>query len=269
MTLLRAVLSPSMLRSFADGDLFGEIWGSVPPRVIALHGWRRTHADFTSVVGPGSTSGEYSALALDLPGFGASPPPPTAWGSADYAVLVAKTLEELSAPPIVVLGHSFGGRVGVHLAASRPDLVKGLVLTGAPVARTDAPRRRPPLGFRLVRSLRRARLVPERMLERSRRLHGSSDYLAAHGVVRQVLVRLLAEDYDDQIARIHCPVELVWADDDTEAPLAVGRKLAETIAGSTLTVCPGAGHMTPLTVPECLRQAVDRALEAPCGAATQ
>jgi pimeloyl-ACP methyl ester carboxylesterase len=265
----RAVLSPGMLRSFADGELFGEMWGEPPPRVIALHGWRRTHGDFTSVVGPGSGSDRYSALAVDLPGFGASPPPESAWGSAEYAALVARTLEEIQAPPVVVLGHSFGGRIGVHLAASRPDLVKALVLTGAPVARTGAPRRKPPLSFRTIRALRRGRLVPEVVLERSRQRHGSSDYLAARGVVRQVLVRLLAEDYDDRIVRIHCPVELVWADDDTEAPLAVGEKLATMIPGSNLTVCPGAGHMTPLTVPDHLRQAVDRALQAPCGAATQ
>jgi pimeloyl-ACP methyl ester carboxylesterase len=256
-----------MLRSFQDGELFGEVWGDLPPRVIALHGWRRAHGDFNSVIGPGSASGECAGLALDLPGFGASPPPPSAWGSADYAALVARTLEELSAPPVVVLGHSFGGRVGVHLAAERPDLVRALVLTGAPVARTDGPRRKPPLGYRVVRSLRRARLVPEGVLEKARQRHGSSDYLAAQGIIRPVLVRLLAEDYDEQIARIKCPVELVWADDDTEAPLAVGKKLAATIPGSNLVVCPGAGHMTPLTVPDALRQAVDRALDAPRAAA--
>ena len=256
-----------MLRSFAGGDLFGEIWGSPPPRVLALHGWRRTHSDFTGVLGPGSKTGPTSAIALDLPGFGASPPPHDPWGSAEYAALVARVLRE-GGPgwpegPVVVLGHSFGGRVAVHLAATDPELVRALVLTGAPVARREGGGRKPPAAFRLMRSARKAHLIPEEMLERARQRYGSADYVAAQGVMRQVLVRLLSENYEDQISRIGCPVELVWGDDDTEAPLSIARAVHGAIPGSILTVSPGAGHMTPQSVPELLRQAVDRALEAP------
>src|SRR5580698_1003201 len=107
-----------MLRTFAGGDLFGEVWGPAPPRVLALHGWRRTHTDFAAVIGAASQAGPCAGAALDLPGFGASPPPSEAWGSADYAAAVVKVIEELagtsSPAPMVLLGHSFGGRVAVH-----------------------------------------------------------------------------------------------------------------------------------------------------------
>ena len=219
------------------------------------------------MLGPGSVSGPTSAIALDLPGFGASPPPQTAWGSADYAALVARVLREggpgSPVGPVVVLGHSFGGRVAVHLAATEPELVRALVLTGAPVARRVGAVRKPPAAFRLLRSARKAHLVPEEMLERARQRYGSADYIAAQGVMRQVLVRLLAENYESQISRIRCPVELVWGDDDTEAPLSIAKTVHEEIPGSILTVSAGAGHMTPQSVPELLRHAVDRALDAP------
>jgi pimeloyl-ACP methyl ester carboxylesterase len=55
-------------------------------------------------------------------------------------------------------------------------------------------------------------------------------------------------------------VELVWGDDDAEAPPAVARAVADAVPGSRLTLCPGAGHLTPLTVPAELRAAADRAL---------
>ena len=42
------------------------------------------------------------------------------------------------APGAVVLGHSFGGRVAVHLAPARPDRVGALVLTGVPLVRNPA-----------------------------------------------------------------------------------------------------------------------------------
>jgi pimeloyl-ACP methyl ester carboxylesterase len=256
-----------MLRSFSGGDLFGEIWGQPPARVLALHGWRRTHGDFLSVLGPGARTGSSPSIAVDLPGFGASPPPPEAWGSAEYADLVARVLQAggPGSPdgPVVVLGHSFGGRVAVHLAASRPDLVRALVLTGAPIALRGGPTRKPPAAFRLVRAGRKFHLVPETVLERARQRYGSADYVAAQGVMRQVLVKLLAERYEEQLSSIRCPVELFWGDDDTEAPLSIARAVHSAVPGSVLTVSPGAGHMTPLTVPELLRQAVDRALDAP------
>jgi pimeloyl-ACP methyl ester carboxylesterase len=210
-------------------------------------------------------------LAIDLPGFGASPPPSSVWGSPEYAQLVTRVVEEVvsdsgsSSPlPMVVLGHSFGGRVAVHLAASRPDLVRALVLSGAPLARREGAGRRAPAGFRVVRALRRAHVVPETTLERARRRYGSADYVAAEGVMRQVLVRLLSERYDDQLSRIGCPVELVWGDDDTEAPLWIAENVASVVTGAKLTVCAGAGHLTPLSAPMDLRRAVDRLLGATC-----
>jgi pimeloyl-ACP methyl ester carboxylesterase len=256
-----------MLRSFAGGDLFGDVWGSGPPRVLALHGWRRTHDDFAGVIGPSSVAGVCDSIAVDLPGFGATPPPPEAWGSAEYAALVARMLDThgpgAADAPVVVLGHSFGGRVAVHLAASRPDLVRALVLTGAPVAKPQGTARKPPLGFRLVRAMSKAHLVPEATLERARNKYGSPDYVAARGVMRQVLVRLLAERYDEQLSALSCGVELVWGDDDTEVPLSVAEAVVSAVPGAALTVCPGAGHLTPLTAPDSLRQAVERALAAP------
>jgi pimeloyl-ACP methyl ester carboxylesterase len=120
-----------VLKAFDGGRLFGSVHGVGPPAVLALHGWGRTSADFDAVLGG------LDAVALDLPGFGATPPPAEPWGATGYAAAVAPVLGE-AAGPVVVLGHSFGGRVAVHLAAAHPDEVAGLVLTGAPLVRPAA-----------------------------------------------------------------------------------------------------------------------------------
>ena len=62
---------------------------------------------------------------------------------------------------------------------------------------------------------------PSPLLERARNRYGSADYVAAQGVMRQVLVRLLAERYDEQLSAMRCGVELVWGDDDAEVPVSV------------------------------------------------
>ncbi|MGI8684283.1 MAG: alpha/beta fold hydrolase [Acidimicrobiales bacterium] len=245
-----------MLRAFADGKLFGVTSGSGPPSVLALHGWARSSEDFAA------TLRGLDAVALDLPGFGATPAPPEAWGAAGYATAVADVLGELDTP-VVVVGHSFGGRVAVHLAASHPAAVAGLVLTGAPlVRRQGAAARRPALTYRVGRALHRRGLFAESRMDALRRRYGSRDYLAATGVMRGVHVTVVNETYEEQLAAIACPVELVWGDDDTEVPLSVAEAARARLARATLTVVPGAGHLTPLTAPDALRDAVARVRHA-------
>lgn len=239
-----------MLRAFAGGRLFGASFGASRPWVLALPGWRRTHEDFIEVLQ--GTDG----VALDLPGFGATPPPPSAWGSADYAAAVAPVLEEMALPAVVV-GHSFGGTVALNLAAHSPDRVGALVLTGVPLDRAST-RRRPPLGFRVGRALHRAGVVGEKRMERLRFRYGSEDYRAAEGVMRQVLVRSLGERYDDVLARVSCPVELVWGEEDVAAPLGAARAAASRMPLARLTVVPGGGHLLPTTYPAELRHAIER-----------
>ncbi|MDQ1372900.1 MAG: hypothetical protein QOJ09_238, partial [Actinomycetota bacterium] len=73
-----------------------------------------------------------------------------------------------------------------------------------------------------------------------------------------VFVKVVNESYEDQLRALRCPVELVWGDDDTEAPIAVAEEAARLVPGATLIRLPGAGHMTPQTAPDALREALLR-----------
>ena len=242
-----------MLTTFDDGRLFGAATGSAAPWVLALHGWRRTHRDFDGVLAG------LDAVALDLPGFGASPPPPEGWGAAEYAKAVTAVLPAM-AERVVVLGHSFGGRVAVHLAAAEPNRVAALVLTGVPLLRPPGTgtRTKPALAFRIGRALHARRLLSEDRMEQLRQKYGSEDYRLATGVMRAVHVRAVNETYEEQLRLVRGPVELVWGDNDTAAPLAVAEEAAKLLADARLTVLPGAGHLTPLTEPAALTAALER-----------
>jgi pimeloyl-ACP methyl ester carboxylesterase len=235
------------LRAFADGRLFGERFGSGPPVVLGLHGWRRDRTDLAAVLAGAD------AVAVDLPGFGASPPPPDAWGAHEYAESVLPVLDEFPGPAVVV-GHSFGGRVAVCLAATHPQHVHALVLTGVPLLRRGASP--PPLRYRVARSLHRAGFISEERMERIRERYGSADYRAASGVMRRVLVRVVNESYERELGRIRCPVELVWGEADAEASVDMARHAASLIPNARLTVLPGRDHFTALTDPG-LRRALD------------
>jgi pimeloyl-ACP methyl ester carboxylesterase len=247
-----------VLSSFAEGRLFGSVTGTEPPRVLALHGWARSHRDFDAVVA-GDGPGPLPALALDLPGFGASPPPPAAWGAEAYAELVGSVLGDMKAP-VVVLGHSFGGRVALHLAAQRPDVVQALVLTGAPMLHPLGRRTHVDLAYRVTRRLHSLRLVSDDAMEAARQRFGSADYRAAQGIMREVLVRAVNETDEAQLDAVRCPVHLVWGADDTAAPLEVAERAVTRLAHGDLSAHLGVGHLTPLLIPSALRTAVESCL---------
>ncbi|MCW4384903.1 alpha/beta hydrolase [Salinibacterium sp. SYSU T00001] len=223
-----------MITALADGRLLAEKTGASPARVIALHGWARTGADFGRVVEG------LDALAIHLPGFGITPEPADAWGSEDYAANLVDVLRENG--PAVIVGHSFGGRVAVRLAARHPELVTGLVLTGVPLLRLQAAPKAA-ASYRLVRWLAKRGLVSQKALEAQRQKHGSADYRAAQGVMRDVMVRVVGEDYRDDLAKISAPVRTVWGEHDTAAPADAGRAASELIAGARFRIVPGTGHL--------------------------
>lgn len=241
------------LRSYADGALFAEILGEGPPSILALHGWARRGADFKAALHG------LPALAPDLPGFGASPTPSEVIGAEGYAEATEVLLEAFEEPAVVV-GHSFGGRVALRLAARQPDRVKAILLTGVPLLRLQAAVK-PPLGYRLIRFGNRIGVVPDSVLERRRRNAGSADYRAASGVMRDILVKAVAETYEPELTSIPHPIHMLWGEDDTEVPVEVARRAAVIRSGAglpvSLDVVSGEGHMLPLKAPGRLRAAVE------------
>jgi pimeloyl-ACP methyl ester carboxylesterase len=71
----------------------------------------------------------YRVVALDLPGHGRLAGRP--FILSDAADEVAQAIEEAAGGRAVVVGLSLGGYVAMDLAARRPELVRGLVLSGA------------------------------------------------------------------------------------------------------------------------------------------
>lgn len=241
-----------MLTTFCHGKVFGERTGTGPPQVLALHGWRNDHTDLSKV-----TEG-FNVIALDLAGHGATPPPPTAWGAHQYAMSIESILDEFDTPP-VVFAHSFGGRVAVCLAAAYPERIHSLVLTGVPLLRKPSTAK-VPLAFRLAKWANKVGVVSDEKMEAERRKRGSEDYRASTGVMRDTFVKLVNEDYREQLAAIQCPVELVWGEKETEAGLWQAKGATEILRNAKLTVVPNGTHWITKTDPQPLRDAIERNL---------
>ena len=99
-------------------------YGGSGPLIVLVHGLGGSIANW-DILGPRlSTYGRVAAL--DLPGFGLSPPGPD-WTLETHARAVDSLVQHLGAPAILI-GNSMGGLLSEMVAANKPELVRALVL---------------------------------------------------------------------------------------------------------------------------------------------
>ncbi len=214
-----------------------------PRRALLLHGWGGSIESWRPVTAALLERG-FQVLVVDFPGFGRSSPPPSAWGVPDYTETLIALIESLAFAPSNIIAHSFGGRVALILAATRPDLVKRLVLVSAAGIRTDSPsllrRTATKLGKAIFRLPGLAGIG-----DQIRARVASKDYLEA-GILRETFVKVIEQDLREYAAQITHPTLLVWGDQDTETPLKQARILESLIADSGLVILYGSGHFAYL-----------------------
>jgi pimeloyl-ACP methyl ester carboxylesterase len=220
--------------------------------VLLLHGWGATKELMAPI---SQRMSGYRVIAPDLPGFGATPPPPQAWGADEYATWVVALLDRLGVGRAHVVGHSNGGRVAIALAAAHPERVGRLVLTDSAGIR---PRHGPAhrwrvRTFKLLRAASRAGWLPGPIRETAGRraaARGSADYRAASGTLRASMVRLVNADMRPQLSRLRAATLLIWGERDQETPLSDGRTMERLIPDSGLVMFEGCGHFAYAEQPD-------------------
>ena len=213
--------------------------------VLLLHGWGGEAASFQPVFDWLTQS--HKVYALDLPGFGQSQMPPTAWNTSDYAQFVIAFLEKSGIPKAHFIGHSFGGRIAIIVSAEYPEKVDKLILVDSAGIK---PRRSAryylrvglaKIGKLLRRCGKYGIFVADAMSARA----GSKDYQNA-GDMRATLVKVVNQDLRAFLPRIIAPTLLIWGEDDNDTPVAFGQIMEKEIPDAGLVVLKEAGHFSYL-----------------------
>jgi len=241
-------------------EYWDEGQGSV---AVLLHGWGSQAGVFDELTADLVT--RYRVVRLDLPGFGSSQRPPETWGVGEYAGLVTAWLQKLGITEVSLLvGHSFGGRVAIKLAAAPPVPIGQLVLLNAAGAKTTAETWRKRGYWLVAKTGKAATSLPglRRLRESSRsklyQAAGATDYLHA-GPLQQIFLNTVNEDLLPAATKIKVPTLLIYGGQDTETPPSEGRLLAGAITGSQLEILPGAGHYSFVDQQERVEQLIAEA----------
>jgi len=232
--------------------------------VVLLHGWGASSQSLAGLAA--ALADTFRVLAVDLPGFGWSQIPPAAWGSREYAGHVERLMQQVGIDRAALVGHSFGGRIAMTLAAGRSTGISRLVLVASAGIR---PRRR--AGYHLrVATAKLARwffclpgwgATGRRIISAMYARVGSRDYRAA-GSMRPTLVKIVNEDLTPLLPSIQVPTLIVWGDQDQEVPRSAVEIVAARIPQARLVVFEGAGHFPFLDMSEKFCRTVNEFLRA-------
>jgi pimeloyl-ACP methyl ester carboxylesterase len=210
---------------------------------------------------------------VDLPGFGRSPLPKevgnnngsgeerdindlnnkqgklSAWGTEEYGELLFRYMSGCMQKDMSVwdiLGHSFGGRIALRIAARHVEMIDSLILIGShglqmPLTFKRACRlnwiKTLRWGARFVDGVFRTNVYSEKFIP----LFGSRDYLNA-GELRSILVKTVNEDQTLSVQNIQARTLLLWGARDQETPPIMGRRFKELIRESQLIELANHGH---------------------------
>ncbi len=220
------------------------------PAMILMHGWGCNGSTVRSIADIAAE--KHTVYNIDLPGFGKSSEPVSVWGVEDYTSMLEKFVSDLGIENPVILGHSFGGRVGI-LYASRNNIDKLILVDAAGIK----PKRSLKYYFKIY-SFKAGKIISrivlgkkkaESRIERMRKRNGSSDYAMASPMMRSILIKVVNEDLKYAMPSIKAPTLLVWGENDTATPLRDAKVMERLIPDAGLVSFPACGHYSFLDNP--------------------
>lgn len=227
--------------------------------VLLVHGLGGSSVDWWSVGPSLAAATGRRVLAVDLPGFGRTPPAGRLPTIAANTAFLRRFVAQVCGAPVLLVGNSMGGMIGLHVAAEHPDAVTGLVLLDPAIP--QHPRTLPGRDVLITFLVTLVPFVAKRALAR-RRLRATPE-----DALRETLALVCADpsrippDHLEAAAAFsHERATMAWADHAlmiaTRSLLAVlggqlgYRRVVRDVEAPTLLVHGAEDRLVPITAAE-------------------
>ncbi len=233
-------------------------FGEGPETVVILEGWGTSMPVYQSIAN--LLSEKYRVLLFDLPGFGDSDEPKQPWSVDDYVDFLLHFMEALQIKEVTLLGHSYGGRMIIKLAAreNAPIHINRIVLVDSAgvMPKKTFIKKVKALRYKFYKNLASTKIAqaicPELIADWKSR-QGSEDYRRATPIMKGCLVKAVNEDLTALFPKVKQEVLLIWGDKDTATPLSDAKKMESMMPSAGLAVIEGTGHYCFLEKPDQFR----------------
>ncbi|MBI3242428.1 MAG: alpha/beta fold hydrolase [Chloroflexi bacterium] len=271
-----------------NGQQIHAVHEGKPGRQVALliHGWSSSWYAMSPLMP--MLAQRFSCIAVDLPGYGESPPLPKRATIPDYAELLAKLIEEVSDGPVVLIGHSMGGMISATLAMRYPVLVERIVMlcptiSGklsnyinifvSPITLME----RFGLGSVIVSATEKIvvgitdqLMRPASFSERTgitqqdyMRLRADARRPGQGRVRAECFGAMRANNLVGKIGKVEPPALVIWGAEDNTVPLRDASVIADEWPNADLRIIPKAGHWPHFETPDATRRLVAAFLGLP------
>ncbi len=247
------------------------------PAIVFVHGLSGSWSNWLEQMPVLAAS--HRVIAMDLPGFGASPMPREPITISAYARLLEDLLDTLGVSAATLVGNSMGGFVSAELAIAYPQRVERLVVvspagvstyrhrdveriepylrrvapilatyTGWTATRSDWVARRPGLrNLTLGLVTRHPSRLPAPLAAELMRGAGKPGFM--HALRANI-------DYPlrERLPEIACPTLIVWGDEDKVIPVKDASVFEELIPHSRKVIFEDTGHMAMVERPQTFNE---------------
>ena len=238
-----------------------------PKTAVILQGWGTDLTIYDSMAA--AVTDKYKVIQLDLPGFGESDEPAEAWSVDEYCDFFCKFMKKLKVKKAVLIGHSYGGRMIIKMAArdnlpfeiSKIMLVDSAGVMPERTAAQDFKVRRYKAMRKFLTSEFVHSLFPE-VIDYWLSKQGSEDYRKASPVMKAALVKAVNEDLKDIMPEVKQETLLVWGTNDMDTPISDAHIMEDLMPNAALVEIEGAGHYSFLEQPLLFKSIIRAFLEA-------
>jgi pimeloyl-ACP methyl ester carboxylesterase len=256
------------------------------PVAVLVHGWSSSWYAISPLLP--TLNSRFRCLAVDLPGYGKSPPLPERATIDGYVDLLATLIRETRKQPIVLVGHSMGGMIGITLALHHPALIERMILL-CPTISGDLS-----LFIKLFMSpfvlmerfsvsRKLVELLEPQMLNVTDRLLRPALFADRSGITREEYEHIRADarrpgqglvraecfeamrnhDLRGKLGQIETPALVIWGMEDNTVPLRDASVVAQEWPDADLRVIPNAGHWPQFETPATTERYVRAFLGTP------
>ena len=276
-----------------DGPVHAADHGGAGPPVVLVHGLGGSHHNWLALAPLLGHLGR--VYALDLSGFGRTPPAGRGVTVDANRRLVTAFIAHLDQGPAAVIGNSMGGLIALHVAAQSPAAVSHLGLI-SPASPSWEPRHvdarwlgfaamylTPGIGRLALRAYERS-FTPEARVAESFRIVAADPtalepVLAAHvemarerrtmpwaldavlAAYRSTVRNLLPDRFDPVAASVEAPTLLIHGRRDRVVPFKSALRLMEHRPDWRFLPVDGVGHVAQLEAPKLVAEAITGLLD--------
>ncbi|MFC1711470.1 alpha/beta fold hydrolase [Patescibacteria group bacterium] len=225
--------------------------------IVILHGWKSNLKNWEEL--KKKLENKYKVYLPQLPGFGNNKLT-CPYDLNDYVLWIKNYLKKEKIKKPILIGHSFGGRIVIKLAATNSNISKAILIAAAGIKPKNSTKKI--IGMVLAKTgkvffnltifsclKKPAKKILYKILR-------EKDYYEADEVLKKTMKKIINTDLTKELDKIKVPTLILWGKKDKQTPITDAYLIRSKIINSKILVWENESHALPFTKSDEVAKAV-------------